>query len=113
MISNAKDAMPEGGTLTVRTGKDQDRVVIEFSDTGVGIKEENINRIFEAFFTTKESVKGVGLGLSVCYGFVKDHGGDIKVESKWGSGATFKITLPVHKGEPGEKSTKAGVLSRG
>lgn len=98
MISNAKDAMPEGGTLTVRTEKAQDKVRIEISDTGVGIRKENLSRIFEAFFTTKESVKGVGLGLSVCYGFIKDHGGDIKASSKWGEGTTFTITLPLNKG---------------
>jgi signal transduction histidine kinase len=71
-------------------------VRVEFSDTGVGIKPENLDRIFDTFFTTKiDSVKGVGLGLSVCYGFVKDHGGDIQVESRIGQGTTFKIILPV------------------
>jgi PAS domain S-box-containing protein len=97
MISNAKDAMPDGGTLSVRTEGSPDQVLIEISDTGSGIKEEDLVRIFDAFFTTKDSIKGVGLGLSVCYGFIKEHGGDIRVESKWGFGTTFKITLPVHK----------------
>jgi PAS domain S-box-containing protein len=97
MISNAKDAMPDGGTLSVRTEGNPDQILIEISDTGSGIKEENLVRIFDAFFTTKDSIKGVGLGLSVCYGFIKEHGGDIRVESKWGIGTTFKITLPVHK----------------
>jgi len=95
MISNAKDAMPEGGTLSIRTWANGDNMGLEISDTGIGIKEEHLPKIFEAFFTTKESVKGVGLGLSVCYGFIKDHGGDITVESKRGEGTTFTITLPL------------------
>jgi PAS domain S-box-containing protein len=99
MISNAKDAMPEGGTLTIQTATDADHVKIIFSDTGIGIQKENINRIFDAFYTTKDSVKGVGLGLSVCYGFIKDHGGEIEVESIPESGTTFSITLPLFKKE--------------
>ena len=96
MVSNARDAMPEGGTLTVRTFKKNGFVNIRFLDTGVGIRQENIAKIFDSFFTTKASVKGVGLGLSVCYGFIKDHGGDIKVESECGVGTTFTISLPEH-----------------
>jgi PAS domain S-box-containing protein len=97
MISNARDAMPDGGTLTVKTGADGESVKVEISDTGMGIRKENLSKIFDTFFTTKDSVKDVGLGLSVCYGFIKDHGGDIKVESEWGSGTTFKIMIPMHK----------------
>ena len=97
MISNARDAMPDGGTLTVATTDVDDNIHIEISDTGTGIREENLNKIFDAFFTTKDSIKGVGLGLSVCYGFIRDHGGDIKVTSHIGSGTTFTIILPVHK----------------
>ena len=97
MISNARDAMPEGGILSVSTKLEGSNVLIEVSDNGTGIKEENIDKIFDTFFTTKGSVKGVGLGLSVCYGFIKDHGGDIKVESQYGSGTTFTTILPVHK----------------
>lgn len=100
MISNARDAMPEGGTLTVETGEAEDTVEIRISDTGTGIRQENIDKIFDAFFTTKESIKGVGLGLSVCYGFIKDHGGDIRVESKVDSGTSFTITLPVYRKTP-------------
>ena len=59
--------------------------------------EENIQKIFDTFFTTKDSVKDVGLGLSVCYGFIKEHGGDIKVSSKRGSGTTFTVILPISK----------------
>ena len=96
IISNAMDAMPDGGTLSVSTAKKGGSMVIKISDSGSGIKEEHIEKIFDSFFTTKkDSVKGVGLGLSVCYGFVKDHGGDIQVVSKPGEGATFIITLPI------------------
>jgi len=97
MISNARDAMPDEGTLTITTFAKRDNVYIEITDTGIGIKEENINKIFDDFFTTKNSVKDVGLGLSVCYDFIKEHGGDIRVSSKWGSGTTFTITLPLYK----------------
>jgi len=95
MISNARDAMPDGGTLTVKTGVEGKNVQVEISDTGTGIRKENLSKIFDTFFTTKDSVKDVGLGLSVCYGFIKDHGGDIKVESEWGSGTNFKIIIPM------------------
>ncbi len=99
MVSNARDAMPDGGTFTVKTFKENDFVNIQFTDTGIGIAEDNLSKIFDSFFTTKSSVKGVGLGLSVCYGFIKDHGGDIKVQSKPGDGTTFTISLPVHQQE--------------
>ena len=102
MISNAMGAMPEGGTLTIRTLGKGDHIHIEIIDTGVGIREENISKIFDAFFTTKESVKGVGLGLSVCYGFIEEHGGDIRVTSKLGSGTTFTIILPVYREPVGQ-----------
>ncbi len=95
MVSNARDAMPEGGTLSVTTGSWGGHVIIEIADTGTGIEKEHLDKIFDTFFTTKASVKGVGLGLSVCHGFIKDHGGDIKVKSKKGSGTTFTITLPI------------------
>jgi two-component system NtrC family sensor kinase len=97
MISNARDAMPKGGTLNVKTKAEEKNVHIEISDTGTGIRKENLDKIFDTFFTTKGSVKDVGLGLSVCYGFIKDHGGDIKVKSKWSSGTTFTIILPELK----------------
>ena len=103
LVANARDAMPSGGTLSVKTAADKENVKIEISDSGVGIKEEHIKKIFDSFFTTKDTVKGVGLGLSVCYGFIKDHGGDIKVKSKENEGTTFSITFPVYK-EPTEDS---------
>ena len=95
IIKNAMEAMPKGGTLTVRTAREGKNVLIHIQDTGVGIPEEIRNKIFEAFFTTKQKVKGVGLGLSVCYGIIRDHGGEIKVASEEGKGTTFTISLPV------------------
>jgi two-component system NtrC family sensor kinase len=99
MVANARDAMPNGGTFTVTTGGDGENIVVKIADTGMGIRKENIDKIFDSFFTTKGEVKGVGLGLSVCYGFIKDHGGDIEVKSQEGVGTTFTITLPVHNAD--------------
>lgn len=93
LIANARDAMPDGGTLTVTTFQEADRVCIDVADNGVGIREEHVSRVFEAFFTTKDHVKDVGLGLSVCYGFIEEHGGDMRVTSRVGEGTTFHITL--------------------
>ena len=96
MFHNAGDAMPDGGILTVKTAVEDGEIAIEISDNGIGINEKDIKNIFDAFFTTKSSVKGVGLGLSVCYGFIAEHGGDIQVTSEQGAGTCFKITLPVY-----------------
>ena len=105
LVANARDAMPDGGTLSVRTEADKENVKIEISDTGIGIKEEHIKKIFDSFFTTKDTVKGVGLGLSVCYGFIKDHEGDIKVKSNVGEGTTFSIAFPVYKESTDDNET--------
>ncbi|HLE17144.1 MAG TPA: PAS domain S-box protein, partial [Syntrophales bacterium] len=95
MIKNAKESMPSGGALNIKTMGHAKNIMIIIRDTGAGIPEEIRDKIFDAFFTTKQKVKGVGLGLSVCYGIIKDHGGDIRVESEIGKGAHFIITLPV------------------
>jgi two-component system NtrC family sensor kinase len=107
MIANARDAMPDGGTLTVTTAGNTAEISVEISDSGIGIPEENLKKIFDSFFTTKDEIKGVGLGLSVCYGFIKDHGGDIKVKSQVGAGTTFTITLPVYEDAASEKTADA------
>lgn len=100
LISNAMDAMPDGGKLNISTSVEENRVYIMISDTGTGIKEEHLGKIFEAFFTTKkDSIKGVGLGLSVCYGFIKEHGGDLQVQSTPGEGTEFTIMLPLISAE--------------
>ncbi|MCF8109514.1 MAG: PAS domain S-box protein [Desulfohalobiaceae bacterium] len=95
MINNARDAMPDGGKLNAGTANQDDFVTITIADTGVGVRKKDIKKIFDAFYTTKDSVKGVGLGLSVCYGFIKEHGGDIQVESEPGQGTSFTISLPL------------------
>jgi two-component system NtrC family sensor kinase len=93
---NAADAMPEGGLLTVSTYVSRDdEVVIEVSDTGTGISEENLSKIFDPFFSTKEVGQGTGLGLAVTYGIIKRHNGSIEVKSKLGEGTTFIIHLPM------------------
>ncbi|MFO8090825.1 MAG: PAS domain S-box protein [Desulfatiglandaceae bacterium] len=115
MISNAKDAMHEGGELTFRSYERDGTVFVEIADTGHGIDEKNISRIFESFFTTKDGFKGAGLGLAVCYGFIRDHGGDIKVRSKPAVGTTFTISLPVHplkEGDEMDSPTGREVFSR-
>ncbi len=95
LATNAIDAMPEGGTLTFRTGAQHKSVAVEIEDTGVGIPAEDLSKIFEPFFTTKEVGKGTGLGLSVCYGIITDHAGRLSVRSNVGKGTTFTILLPV------------------
>jgi len=104
MVVNAADAMSGNGKLTIRTrlSEDESYVTVEFSDTGVGIPEENLSKIFDPFFTTKEVGKGTGLGLAVCYGIVEKHGGRIDVDSKVGEGTTFRIILPVKGEQKGE-----------
>jgi PAS domain S-box-containing protein len=98
LFSNAIYAMPEGGHLTITTRPNGNMAHIVVEDTGTGIKSEHIEKVFDSFFTTKtDSVKGVGLGLSVCYGFVKDHDGDITVESRYGEWTRFTIKLPLAK----------------
>jgi signal transduction histidine kinase len=73
-------------------------VRILVADDGTGIRPEHQDQIFDTFFTTKvDSARGVGLGLSVCYGFIKDHGGDIQVASQWGEGTSFTILLPIYQ----------------
>ncbi|HEV7699347.1 MAG TPA: ATP-binding protein [Pyrinomonadaceae bacterium] len=95
LATNAIDAMPEGGTLTLRASSRGNRVYIEVTDTGHGIPPENVSKVFEPFFTTKEVGKGTGLGLAVCYGIVSEHGGRISVRSSVGKGTTFSIFLPI------------------
>jgi len=99
LVSNAAEAMEaaDGGVLNIKTMHllGEDKVRIDFSDTGIGIPGENIPNLFEPFFTTKKKGKGVGLGLSVAYGIVQEHGGSIYVRSKSGEGTTFEVKLPL------------------
>jgi len=95
---NAVDAMENGGELRVRTARSDhrdDEIVVEFQDTGHGIPRHSLSKIFDPFYTTKPQGRGTGLGLSVCYGIVEQHGGRIEVESQQGRGATFRVFLPI------------------
>jgi two-component system NtrC family sensor kinase len=95
LMSNAAEAMPEGGRLALRTkkGPADGFVTVEVADTGVGIAEENMKKLFTPFFTTKPIGKGTGLGLAIIYGIVKMHRGQISVQSQAGQGTTFTVTL--------------------
>ena len=95
LILNARDAMPNGGKLTIHTRAVDTSLVIDFRDTGVGIAPENIARIYDPFFTTKEVGQGTGLGLALSYGIIQEHNGRIFVESRPGEGAHFTIKLPT------------------
>lgn len=120
LVVNSRDAMPSGGSLTISTGNSQlpqspaanaegaapgDYVVLQVSDSGVGMPQEVLERIFEPFFTTKKLGEGSGLGLSMVYGFVRQSGGQIFVDSVPGEGTTVRLYLPRVVGEEVEEST--------
>jgi PAS domain S-box-containing protein len=98
LVKNAVQAMTTGGTLTLQTGETSDGVWVSVADTGGGIPQEQINRIFEPFYTTKK--KGSGLGLMIVQRIVRAHGGRIELESNVGRGTTFRIWLPLHERKP-------------
>jgi PAS domain S-box-containing protein len=98
LIFNAVDAMPHGGTITIKTRTEGDQVAVALSDTGIGMDEETQRRIFEPFFTTKAPELGTGLGLSTVWGLVQSQHGQIKVDSAPGQGTTFTIRVPVAAG---------------
>ncbi|WP_306602581.1 ATP-binding protein [Azonexus sp.] len=104
LLVNAAHAIEEHGTVTIRTGHDENNVWVEIEDTGKGIPVELQRRIFEPFFTTKPVGKGTGLGLSLSYGTVKKHGGHIEVSSEVGKGSTFRVVLPRQTHIENEKS---------
>jgi signal transduction histidine kinase len=119
LIVNALDAMPDGGELKISTAvtdtsagtpspdKNQQFVAISVADTGAGIPEDLQSAIFEPFFTTKPADKGTGLGLSSAYGIVRQHKGNIKVQSAPGAGATFVVSFPVQRTSASRGSTAA------
>lgn len=125
---NAKEAMPDGGELTISTkrvyldeefckrhpgAKVGEYIRLRVSDTGMGMDEETVSRIFEPFFTTKERGMGAGLGLSIVYGIVEGLGGCISVWSEPGKGSSFDVYLPISKGDADQKGEQEAVLSHG
>ncbi len=96
LFLNARDAMPGGGELLIKTFNSNNEIVIEIADSGTGIDPGNLKQIFDPFFTTKQTGKGTGLGLAVCYGIVTAHGGKIEVAPNGESGTTFSVVLPVN-----------------
>jgi len=97
LMTNASDAMPEGGQLTVRVqvNEPEERVVVEFADSGEGIAENQLKRIWQPFYTSKPEGKGTGLGLPICSRIIEEHGGEISLQSKLGRGTTVRVALPI------------------
>ncbi|MEE4265629.1 MAG: ATP-binding protein [Desulfobacteraceae bacterium] len=102
LIMNAKHAIGPQGSLSISTAFNPvaGQIIVKIADTGHGIEEKNLARIFDPFFTTKPTGEGTGLGLSVSYGIIKNHGGDILVESRVGQGSTFTVVLPLVSPSP-------------
>jgi signal transduction histidine kinase len=97
VVNGAHAISGERGVITIRTGREGEQVWIEIADTGVGIPKEIQSRIFDPFFTTKQIGSGTGLGLSLSYGIIQKHNGQIEVHSEPGQGTTFRITLPIRQ----------------
>jgi two-component system, cell cycle sensor histidine kinase and response regulator CckA len=112
LVTNARDAMPDGGELIVDLSTDGDHVVLSVRDTGVGMPPDVAARVFEPFFTTKSRSKGSGLGLSIVYGIVQRMQGELHVESDVGRGTTFSITLPIDRTGALERSAAIGETDR-
>jgi PAS domain S-box-containing protein len=95
LVLNARDAMPQGGSVTLRSRANGQRVLVEIADTGAGIPQDDLDKIFDPFFTTKTTGQGTGLGLAVTYGIIKEHHGTIQANSAPGRGTTFVLEFPV------------------
>lgn len=106
ILDNAQYAIKGEGTVTISVKREGEKVVIKFSDTGEGIKKEDIRKVFEPFFTTKPVGQGTGLGMSITYRVIKNHNGEISVDSELGKGTTFTIKLPINYEKTGENSGK-------
>lgn len=100
ILNNAIQAIGQEGTITIRTFLEHQQAFIQIEDTGCGMEEGVVNRIFDPFFTTKDVGEGTGLGLSVSYGIIRNHGGEISVESTPGKGSAFTIRIPTQSGDP-------------
>lgn len=105
LVVNAKDAMPQGGTLTIETSRDGSDAVLAVSDTGIGIPPEVMDRVFRPFFSNKAS--GTGLGLALTRRIIQEHGGRLNVQSQVGTGSTFTIRLPLSEHDGGDRAGDA------
>ena len=113
ILVNAAQAIEDRGTITIRTRTEGETVCVEISDTGAGIPSEVLDRIYDPFFTTKPVGKGTGLGLNITYNIIKQHGGEIAVQSKPGKGTTFTISLPVDGGPQLQDKANSEQLAAG
>ncbi|MDD3311624.1 ATP-binding protein [Pseudodesulfovibrio sp.] len=113
MVANARDAINDASSprdprrerrISIRTGRDDGHVFVEVADTGSGISPEDQDKVFEPFFTTKEAGQGMGLGLAITYGIVKDYGGDIRIQSELGQGTVFHVEFPAAWARGGNKA---------
>ncbi len=95
LILNARDAMPEGGQLSISTRQENSTVFIEVADSGIGIANRDLRKIYDPFFTTKSGSRGTGLGLAVSYGIIREHSGTVQVKSEPGQGTTFHLAFPA------------------
>ena len=109
LFLNARDAMPKGGWLTIATRADSAGAIVEISDTGSGIPAEQLSRIYDPFFTTKEIGKGTGLGLSITYGIVQEHEGTITCDSSMGNGTRFTLSLPLVAARAASPRTRSAI----
>jgi Signal transduction histidine kinase regulating C4-dicarboxylate transport system len=101
LLINAAHAINDHGVITIKTGTEDDKVWVEVADTGSGIPEDKLNKIFDPFYTTKPLGKGTGLGLAISYGIIKKHNGEIVVHSQVGQGTTFRVVLPINPNPTG------------
>jgi CheY-like chemotaxis protein len=113
LCTNARDAMPDGGSLTIKAAREGRRILVTVSDDGEGMGKGTIEKCFDPFFTTKPIGKGTGLGLSTTYGIIKSHEGLIDVESQSKKGTTFKIYFPLAAGEEEQTIENKPSLARG
>ena len=97
LILNARDAMPEGGQLSISTRQKNSTVFIEVADSGIGIANRDLRKIYDPFFTTKSGSRGTGLGLAVSYGIIREHSGTVQVKSEPGQGTTFHLAFPASR----------------
>ncbi len=113
LCTNARDAMPDGGSITIKAAREGRRILVTVSDDGEGMDKGTVEKCFDPFFTTKPIGKGTGLGLSTTYGIVKSHEGLISVESQAKKGTTFKIYFPLASGEEEQTTENEFPLARG